>query len=297
MREVKVAFVAPGQGVDDWSSGLRLLETEPGIVEPIYERIKRTTGVDIEDVGTRNELDIPTEIAQPAAVGIGYAHFKVLEAQGIRPDYAIGLSAGEFTVAAIIGSMVVEKAAIYSMRRGVSQNREAGGQGGVVIAIHRKPLDLGAIKKSAKHTYRSNVHNPIMSGFGFLNKDKGQLVEALEAQGARVKDVESLTFPPHGRYVRQTRRELSRMLKPRTLKAAEIDMISIRNGKIINKPRQIRRSLVWQTTKTTRLDKAIQTAIDNGVEEVYPLMPGDTIAPLLGWYASKNFIKLMTSTE
>lgn len=297
MREVKIAFAAPGQGIDDWSSGLSLLQEAPDIVEPIYERIQRATGVDIEDVSRRNQPGTPTEIAQPAAVGIGYAHAEVLKAKGVNPDYAIGLSAGEFTVSAIIGSLRVEKAALHSQQRGISQAREAGGLGGVVVAIHREPLDLGSIKKAVKNAYRSNVHSPLMTGFGFLNQDKAQLVEALKAQGAKVVDVKSLDFPPHGRHTKKTRKELSAALKRRSFQRPSIKMISIRNGKIIDKPRQIRRSLVWQTTQTTRLDLAIQTAIDNGVEEVYPLMPGNTIAPLLGWYASRGLIKLMPAEE
>jgi malonyl CoA-acyl carrier protein transacylase len=293
MEEIKIAFVAPGQGVDDWSSGRKLLEQYPDIVQPIYGRIEHATGVDIAQVGLNDE-DVNTSVAQPAAVGIGYAHSKVLESQGIRPDYVIGLSAGEFTVSAIIKSMSLENAAITSRQRGILQDLEAGGRGGVMVAIHREPLNIKRVTKVVSSAYRSNVHNPIMTGFGYLKEQEAELEAALKEQGARVKIVKSLKFPPHGRYVKGTRKALKKIITDRVpISDSETAMISIRNGKIINKARQVRRSLVWQTTQPTRLDLAIQTAIDQGVTEVYPLYPGNTIRPLLGWYANKGLISLL----
>jgi [acyl-carrier-protein] S-malonyltransferase len=289
----KITFVAPGQGIDNWSSGRELLGQYPDIVQPIYGRIERATGIDISQVGLTKE-DVDTSVAQPAAVGIGYAHSKVLESQGIKPDFAIGLSAGEFTVSAIIKSMSLEDAAITSRQRGILQDKEAGGKGGVMVAIHREPLNIKKIKRAVSSAYRSNAHNPIMTGFGYLKEQEADLEAALKEQGARVKIVKSLKFPPHGRYVKGTRKALKRLIRDRVpMSDSETAMISIRNGKIINKARQVRRSLVWQTTEPTRLDLAIQTAIDEGATEVYPLYPGDTIRPLLGWYANKGLISLL----
>jgi [acyl-carrier-protein] S-malonyltransferase len=281
MREVKVAFVAPGQGVEKWESGLRLLDESPRTAE-IYETVHDATGVNIVDVCNSTMPVIDPAIVQPAALGIGVAQAEVYRDRGIEPDYVIGISSGEFTVSAITGALSLKDAAYISQQRGLYQMEAAGGLGGSVTALHKRPLDLKSLLNDLEGAWPANFHAPDVTNFGYLMESKEKLVERLGAQGARLREV-NVPFPPHGDVLRNAQERVALLLSPRrTVKKANTKIISIRTAKPMRRARAIRHNLIWQTTEPTQFNKAVLMALKKGVEDFYDLGPDDICTKLLG---------------
>lgn len=282
MREVKVAFVAPGQGFTSWEDGLKLLEESPD-TEKIYEAVHQATGIDVIEVCRSTEPVDDTSVVQPAALAIGVARAEALKSKDINPDYLIGLSAGEFTVAAISGALSLSDAAQFVQKRGQYQMEAAGNLGGAITALHRKPINIGAIMQGLEGVWHANDHAPTITGFSYLHEHYETLKARLAAQGAKVRDVNNLHFPPHGDAVIGAQRRIAELLGRRgAIKDASTAIISIRTAKVMRKARTIRRNLVWQTTQTTRLNDAVNQALRSEVEAFYDLGPGDAMTKLLG---------------
>src|SRR3989344_536292 len=117
----RIAFLAPGQGIDSWADGKILLD-QSNETHRIYEKVYDATGVDIVHICDRDEPVNDSSIVQAAALGIGVARANYLKESVVNADYLIGLSSGDFTNAVISGAMTVEDGALIAYERGIYQN-------------------------------------------------------------------------------------------------------------------------------------------------------------------------------
>ena len=281
--------MAPGQGIEDWASGLDLLDRSPETAR-IYEEIYDVTQVDIIDLCRSDNPSTDPGVVQPAALGIGVAQANILAEEGVRPDYLIGLSAGEFTVAAISGALRLKEAAYISQQRGVYQAEAANGTGSAVTAIHKRPLDIKTLLKDLPGAWPANFLAADLTTFSYLHGSYDTLVERLIVQGARVRDL-NMPFPPHGISVKEAQDRLAILLSKRgTVKDASTQIISIRTAQASKKARTIRHNLIWQTTEPTQLNRAVNKALEMGVEEFYDIGPDNSITKILGRIINNNNI-------
>jgi malonyl CoA-acyl carrier protein transacylase len=291
----KVAFVAPGSGINDWKDGLELLERSPK-TEEIYDDVKTATGVDIIAICESKEDPVDPSNITPAALGIGVARANVLNELGIKPDFLIGLSSGEFTVAAIAGSMTVKAAAVFVKERGQSQNEVAGGKGGSVAVIHEhRALPDAQIKKllaGFKGSHAGGFNTPLMTTFSYISEEKDDLIAKLLASPGvrRVREVNNLSFAPHGPAVEETRIFLAHLFEQMRKKGvvvrdATTPIIATRTARPMQKARTIRYNLIWQTTEPTNLRGGVEYADKKGVTDYYDLGPDIHMGRMLGNFA------------
>ncbi|MDB5161155.1 MAG: malonyl CoA-acyl carrier protein transacylase [Candidatus Saccharibacteria bacterium] len=308
MRKVKVAFMAPGQGVTSWEEGLSLLDESPR-TERIYKEVYDATGVKITDVCEGKLPQDDTSIVQPAALGIGYARAEVLnQERGIKPDYLIGVSSGEFTVTAISRAISLKDAARFAQERGRMQQELAGGLGSAVSVLHRKELRLDEILKGLEgRAYPSNFHvrkkpnetGMRITGISYLHEVYDELRQRLEETGAKVIDIKNLEFPPHGDHLKGVQESLAKMIRSRTnltgikISDADTPIIATMTARAMQKARTIRRNIVWQTTNPTQLSDSVDLAVTKGVTEFYDLGPGDSMSKLLGFMSLGDNVKII----
>ena len=124
----KIAFMFPGQGAQYVSMGSDLYKSNrlfSQILDECFEIIKSETGEDFYSLlfETSNieerELKLArTEFAQPALFIIEYALVKILEQIGIRPDFLIGHSIGEYSAACVAGVFDLPSALKIIIKRG-----------------------------------------------------------------------------------------------------------------------------------------------------------------------------------
>lgn len=283
--------MAPGQGVKNWNDGLDLVKNWPR-AEHIYDRVLKATGVDVIEVCESSEPITDPSVIQPAALAIGYARADFLRNEIVKPDYLMGLSAGEFTVAAISKALSLEDAAMLAHKRGLFQQQVAGGRGGSVLVMHhRGSTQIKKIEKAIEDLQGVNIanyHTPLKTGIAFCHESYQELKERLSIPGIRkVIDVANLHFPPHGPEVSKAQEMLSTLFRQSvTVKNAAIPIVANKSGRLMKSGRTIKKNLIWQTTSPTQLSKGMAYLINKGVEDYYDLGPDSSMSKLLGDFVS-----------
>jgi phthiocerol/phenolphthiocerol synthesis type-I polyketide synthase E len=124
----KIAFMFPGQGAQYAKMGLDLyrnIKTFRDITDECLVIFSAETGDDLKSIlfneNDNSESDrrlASTDLTQPALFIIEYALSKVLEQLGIKPDYLIGHSIGEYTAACLAGVFDLPSAMRIVIKRG-----------------------------------------------------------------------------------------------------------------------------------------------------------------------------------
>ena len=107
----KIAFMFPGQGSLEAGMGREIAEAVPEAMD-VFERGSRASDLDLRYLCFEAPFEelVETEVQQPALVATSLAVLAALEARGIRPDYVVGHSVGEFSALAAAGALTTEDA-------------------------------------------------------------------------------------------------------------------------------------------------------------------------------------------
>jgi malonyl CoA-acyl carrier protein transacylase len=106
MREVKIAFAAPGQGCQYAGMGEEVHKNSPTARQIFYDASK-AIGTDLAEVcfGSDTERLEETAIAQPAIAAVTIANYAQLHERQIVPDAGLGHSLGELAILGAAGSI------------------------------------------------------------------------------------------------------------------------------------------------------------------------------------------------
>jgi [acyl-carrier-protein] S-malonyltransferase len=132
----KVAFMFPGQGSFEVGMGRDVAEAVPEAMA-VYDAGSKAAGLDLKRLCFEAPLEelVETEVQQPALVATSLALNAALRARGVRPDFVVGHSVGEFAALAAAESMG-DAAAIGLVReRGLAMAAAARERPGSMAAI------------------------------------------------------------------------------------------------------------------------------------------------------------------
>jgi [acyl-carrier-protein] S-malonyltransferase len=123
---MKIAFCFPGQGSLERGMGREIAEAVPEAMA-VFERGSEACGLDLRQLCFDTPLDemVETEVQQPALVATSLAVLAALRSRGIRADYVIGHSVGEFTALAAADSVGVEETIALVRTRGLAMAEAA----------------------------------------------------------------------------------------------------------------------------------------------------------------------------
>jgi [acyl-carrier-protein] S-malonyltransferase len=132
----KVAFCFPGQGSLESGMGRDIAEAVPAAME-VYERGSAAADLDLKELCFETPLEemVDTALQQPALVATSLAILVALRERGIRPDYVVGHSVGEFAALAAAEAVGIDDAIGLVRERGLAMAEAAEQHPGAMAAI------------------------------------------------------------------------------------------------------------------------------------------------------------------
>jgi [acyl-carrier-protein] S-malonyltransferase len=132
----KVAFCFPGQGSLEAGMGREIGEASPEAME-VFERASEAAGLDLIRLAFEapEEELVDTEMQQPALVATSLAVLAAIRKRGIKPDFVVGHSVGEFAALAAASALKVEEAIALVRERGIAMAEAAKWHPGSMAAI------------------------------------------------------------------------------------------------------------------------------------------------------------------
>jgi len=132
----KIAFCFPGQGSLESGMGRDVAEASPEALE-VFEIGSEASGLDLQKLCFDTPLEemVETELQQPALVATSLAFLAALRNRGIKPDFVVGHSVGEFAALAAGGAMNVRETIALVRERGLAMAEAAKERPGSMAAI------------------------------------------------------------------------------------------------------------------------------------------------------------------
>jgi len=136
MSPGKIAFCFPGQGSLESGMGRDIVEASPEARE-VFEIGSEASGLDLAKLCFDTPLEemVETELQQPALVATSLAFLAALKNRGIKPDFVVGHSVGEFAALAAAGAMNVRETIALVRERGLAMAEAARERPGSMAAI------------------------------------------------------------------------------------------------------------------------------------------------------------------
>jgi [acyl-carrier-protein] S-malonyltransferase len=277
-----VAFCFPGQGSLAVGMGKEIATAVPEAME-VFERASEAAGMDLKRLcfeASEEEL-VETEVQQPALVATSLAVLAAIRARGVKPDFVVGHSVGEFAALAAAGALKVEEAVSLVRERGLAMAEAARTNPGSMAAI--LGLEDEAVERICRrilNVWPANYNCPGQIVVSGEDPAVDEACEAAEEEGARraVKLRVSGAFhsPLVARAADRLRPALDRV-KFAEPTAPFMSTVTAR----IETAKRMRPLLVEQLTAPVRFTHAAQALVREGVHTFVEVGPGNVLSGLV----------------
>jgi [acyl-carrier-protein] S-malonyltransferase len=282
MKPGLVAFCFPGQGSLEVGMGRGVAEAVPEALD-VFERSSIAAGLDLQQLcfeATEEEL-VETDVQQPALVATSLAVLAAIRARGIKPDFVVGHSVGEFAALAAAGALKVEEAVGLVRERGLAMAEAARTNPGSMAAI--LGLDDEVVERICRrivNVWPANYNCPGQIVVSGENPAVDEACATAEEEGARraVKLRVSGAFhsPLVARAADRFRPALDRV-KFAEATAPFMSTVTAR----IESAKRMGPLLVEQLTAPVRFTQAAQALIKEGAHTFVEVGPGNVLGGLV----------------
>lgn len=283
---MKIGFLYAGQGSQCVGMGKDLYEEYPEFRE-VYDNIDLDFDVKkccfegpIEQLGQ-------TRYTQPCMVAFAVGVTDILEANGIKPEIAAGLSLGEYS--ALYASGVFEKKQVIDLVafRGKYMEEAVTGRDTGMIAV--MSLDRDSIKEcclAAAAEFEApynvaevaNYNTPIqvtVAGDTPVIKRAGEL---MMEKGARRIVPLAVSGPFHTSLMKPAGDKLAERFMNEEFKEMSFPVIFNATGKTLEEGKSIKEMLEIQVQSSVYFEDSIRYMIEQGVDTFVEIGPGKTLS-------------------
>lgn len=229
----KVAYVFAGQGSQKHKNTFELYKKNRffrAAIDECEALYRKKTNKSLKDVlyGDDEKIIDDTEYTQPAIFAIEYALCKLWESFGIRPDYVLGHSLGEYTAACIAQVLSLEEVFGLVIKRG-ELSATISSPGSMLVIFS----NLGRVtKKIKKYKYISiaainSSNNIVVSG---LREEIDLLIEELERDSIGYKKL-NISSAFHSPLIEQIIPEFKKYVKGLHFQNPIVSFVSNLTGK------------------------------------------------------------------
>jgi [acyl-carrier-protein] S-malonyltransferase len=282
MRGGIVAFCFPGQGSLAVGMGREIAAAVPEAME-VFERGSAVAELDLQRLcfeGPEEAL-VETEVQQPALVATSLAVLAAIRARGIKPDFVIGHSVGEFAALAGAGALRVEEAIELVRERGLAMAEAARTNPGSMAAI--LGLDDEVVERICRrilNVWPANYNCPGQVVISGENSAVDEACEVAEEEGARRAVKLRVSGAFHSPLVARAADRLRPALERVRFAEPAAPFMSTVTARI-ETAKRMGPLLVEQLTAPVRFTHAAQALLREGVQIFVEVGPGNVLSGLI----------------
>lgn len=291
MRQLKTAFLFPGQGAQVVGMGAEIAQSFPVAAE-VFEKANDIVGFDLSRVcfeGPLEQLN-STTISQPAIFVTSAAILEVLRTNpatsSISADVTAGLSLGEYTALYAAGLISFEDGLVLVQKRGQAMQAAADATDGAMVSIigldEEKVRQLCAEAAESELLVPVNFNCPgqvVVSGSKSACKRAEQLAEKYGA-------IKAVPLEVAGAFHTEMMSSAAEVLKEalsncEISEPSEIKTIANINAEYYESSQKIAEGLINQLTCPILWQKCMERLLNDGLEMLYEIGPGRVLTGLM----------------
>lgn len=282
----KVAFIFPGQASQYPGMGKELAERY-AVARQLFEEADAALGFSIAQLcfeGPEEKLRL-TEITQPAILTVSLAALRVLESQGVWPDFVAGHSLGEYSALVAARALSFADAVVTVRKRGRYMQEAVPVGAGAMAAITRLPLAaLEQVCREAAQgevVWPANINSPdqvVISGHAGAVK---RAVELARQRGARRALLLPVSAPFHCALMQPAQDRLKADLERLAFSDLRFPLVNNVAAQEVRQGEAARAGLISQVTAPVLWEQSIRKLASLGADTFVEVGPGKVLSSLL----------------
>lgn len=277
----KTAFLFSGQGAQKLGMAYDLYE-KYDLVKETFERASSLLGYDLRFLIDHNEDKLnETKYTQPAILATSVAIYRLLEANGIKPDVVAGLSLGEYTAMVASGKMTFDEAIVLVSKRGQFMTEAAPTGSGKMVAVMNTDAELieEICQKASEKGIVSpaNYNTPGQIVIGGQAEAVDTAVEMLKTAGSKKLIELKVSGPFHTAILKPASEKLAVELDKIQYEPFKLPLISNTTAQVMEDD-QVVSLLTRQVMESVRFYESVETMKKLNVTSFIEVGPGKALS-------------------
>ena len=281
-----VAFLFPGQGSQVVGMGKELAEKH-AIAKQVFREADDALGFKLSQLcfeGPEDELRL-TENTQPAILTTSIAAWRVLDENGVKPDFAAGHSLGEYSAHVSVGTLSFSDAVRAVRNRGKYMQEAVPVGTGAMAAILGMAFDeVAAVCGDAAQgevCEPANVNSPEQVVISGHTAAVERAVKLADQRGAKRAKLLPVSAPFHCSLMRPAQERLGADLEKLQFSQPRVRVVSNVDARPVEDRDGARAALIRQVTGSVRWSESIAWLAGQGVQTFIEVGPGKVLCGLM----------------